>query len=394
MAISEITDAKKCCGCGVCESVCPKNCITMKANDEGFLYPVIDGTNCIECGLCIKSCPINVCPESANKDFEREVYACRNKNSEIRYKSSSGGFFYELAKYVLDQNGIVFGVIYKELKAIYAFAETEEELIPMLGSKYVQSYKNGIWSRIKKEVLSGRKVLFSGTPCEVGALRSYLKRDYDNLICVDFICMGTPSPAMFTWHLRDLEKKYKSKITSMSCRSKKYGAYTHSLLLDFENGKQYFRAQYAEPYIKSFHSRLYLRKSCHDCSYKKEKRESDFTMADFWGLQFSGIPMSVDGGVSMLIVQSEKAKKILDLLKSKFEMYPTTMEIALKMQPMMTSSCSPEERREEFFNDCKINSNKKFSQVINKYIPVTAKDILRSRLKQVDFLRNLVQKNR
>lgn len=391
MAISQITEIDKCCGCGVCESVCPRNCIKMAFDNEGFLYPQINAQECVECKLCIKSCPINFCPDSSNVLYKREVYACKNTNKEILYKSSSGGVFYEISKYVLNNNGVVFGVIYKDKEAIYAMAENEDELMPMLGSKYVQSNKYNIWPNVKRQLKTGKLVLFSGTPCEIGALRGYLRKDYDNLICVDFICMGTPSPAVFQRHLRDLEDQYGAEITSLSCRSKEYGANTHSLTLEFKNGKKYFRPQFAEPYIKSFHSRLYMRKSCHQCAYKKELRESDFTMADFWGIDKLKLPISKEGGISMLIIQSSKAKRIFEEIKNHFEIYPTSMDIAKEVQPMMISSCSASPKRDLFFQQFNSRSDERFSEIINDFIPITKLEKLRSCLKRVKVLRIVVQ---
>lgn len=317
MAISQITEFDKCCGCGVCESVCPRNCIKMVFNNEGFLYPQINAQECIECKLCIKSCPINFSPDSSNVLYKREAYACKNTNKEILYKSSSGGVFYEISKYVLNNNGVVFGVIYKDKEAIYAMAESEDEVMPMLGSKYVQS--------------------------------------------------------------------------NLSCRSKEYGANTHSLTLYFKNGKKYFRPQFAEPYIKSFHSRLYMRKSCHQCAYKKELRESDFTMADFWGIDKLKLPISKEGGISMLIIQSSKAKRIFEEIKNHFEIYPTSMDIAKEVQPMMISSCSASPKRDLFFQQFNSRSDERFSEIINDFIPITRLEKLRSCMKRVKVLRIVVQ---
>lgn len=394
MAISQITEYDKCCGCSVCESICPKHCITMVPNNEGFLYPKINKENCIECQLCIKTCPINKSPYNLNEDFNQKVYACKNKDIKALRRSSSGGVFFELAQYVLTKKGIVFGVIYKDKTTIFTTAETYEELLPMLGSKYVQSNKRFIWPKVKQELKNDRLVLFTGTPCEIGALKNFLKRDYENLICAEVMCMGVPSPIVFSKHLDDLEKKYHSRITQINCRSKEYGAFTHSLTLKFENGKKYFRAQYAEPFIKNFHSRLFLRKSCHNCSYKKEHRDSDITMADFWGIENTNIPILEKDGVSMIIIHSQKGEDIFNLIKDKFEYYPTTMEVAKKHQPMMTQSCTPSSLREQFFEELKQKPDKSFAQIINKYNPITAKDVLRSKLKELRWLRNIIQNNK
>lgn len=395
MAISQITDLEKCCGCSVCADICPKSSITMQTNNEGFLYPVINPATCIECNICQKYCSVNTCSNTLQDHltFEQEVYACRNVSNEILMKSSSGGVFYELAKLTLAKGGVVYGADFDVQHVVrHIKISTLADVDRLLGSKYVQSDKRGIWKDVHNELLTGHNVLFCGTPCEIGALRNFLRKDYENLLCVDFICMGTPSPEVWRRHITDIETYYKEKAETISFRTKKYGAYTHSLSLSFPSGRKYWRPQFAEPYVKAFHSRLYLRKSCHKCSYKKIHRDSDITMADFWGIQNTDIPIQTDKGVSMLIIQSPKGKAEFDKVKCYFELYKTTIEVAKQVQPMMVSSCKADPKRSEFFEDFISNPNEKLARIISKYVSITIYEVLRSKLKQIDFLRRIVQK--
>jgi len=394
MAITQVTDYEKCCGCSVCESVCPQSCITMQVNKEGFLYPIINKDKCIDCSLCIKSCPINECPEitTEHKNFKQKVYACRNNSDKILMKSSSGGLFFELAKKVIEEKGSVFGAAFDIEHYVHHIKVTSiKDLNLLLGSKYVQSNKQNIWPEVKQELKNGKKVLFSGTPCEIGALRSYLKKNYDNLLCVDFICMGVPSPLIWHQYISTLENKYNSHALHISFRSKKYGAHTHSLSIDFENGKHYWRAQYADPYVKGFHSRLYLRKSCHNCSYKKAHRESDITLADFWGIQRTNIPIPTTKGVSMIILQSPKGENIYKQIKENFETYESNIETALKLQPMLISSCTASPYRNKFYKDILEDKKRSFLHIMTKYASIHKTDILKSFLKQNSFLRHIVR---
>lgn len=196
-----IQDKKECCGCSACASVCPKNCITMSEDSEGFLYPHVDESVCIDCHLCERVCPM------INHGKDREplaVYAAKNSNETIRMQSSSGGIFTLLAERVIDEGGVVFGASFNDRwEVVHDHVETKEELAKFRGSKYVQSKIGDNYRKVKLFLSEGRNVLFSGTPCQISGLKKYLRKDYDNLLAVDFICHGVPSPGVFRTYLQE-----------------------------------------------------------------------------------------------------------------------------------------------------------------------------------------------
>ena len=202
----KILDKKDCCGCNACVQKCPKHCITMKEDKEGFLYPNVDENVCIDCHICEKVCPV------LNQNMERmplNVYVGKNPNEEIRIKSSSGGLFTMLAEQVIDDIGVVFGATFNEKwTVVHDYVETKEGLAKFRGSKYVQSNIGNSFKKAMDFLNEGRKVLFSGTPCQIAGLKNYLRKDYDNLITVDFICHGVPSPGVFRTYLQEeIDKK-------------------------------------------------------------------------------------------------------------------------------------------------------------------------------------------
>ena len=198
----KITDKKDCCGCAACVQRCPKQCISLKEDGEGFLYPVVDESLCVGCGLCEKVCPIINRPE---KLPVKEVLAVKNRNEDERMASSSGGVFVALAKKVIDQGGVVFGAVFDENWEVkHTYAESMGGVRPMMGSKYVQSRIGDTFRQAEKFLKDGRKVLFTGSPCQITALHNYLRKDYPNLLSVDFLCHGVPSPGVWRRYLDEV----------------------------------------------------------------------------------------------------------------------------------------------------------------------------------------------
>lgn len=292
-----ITDKKDCCGCSACVQRCPKQCISMKEDEEGFLYPVVDTTHCIDCGLCEKVCPV------IHQDAPREpkrVYAAKNPDDRIRMSSSSGGVFTLLAEQVIARGGVVFGARFDERwEVVHDYTETIEGLAAFRGSKYVQSRIGESYRDAERFLQAGKEVLFSGTPCQVAGLRRYLRKGYDNLLTVDFICHGVPSPGVFRHYLKEMKEMIIRKnrvksvlIKDISFRDKRLGWKKYSFSLTFsilQKGERekvlvHSESKYKNTFLKGFVRDLYLRPSCHKCPAKAFKSGSDVTIGDFWAI--------------------------------------------------------------------------------------------------------------
>ena len=298
---------KRCTGCAGCEQVCPKDAISMNIAN-GFLYPQVDEKLCIDCGLCDHICHYD--KDIANQ-FVKKAYAVKNKSIDIVKKSSSGGMFYALAKYVIQNGGVVFGASFdNDLHLNYDFTDNIENLDKFLTSKYLQSNVNGSFKKVKEFLQQGKKVLFCGTPCIVNGLQNYLQKPSPNLILVDFICHGIPNPKFFEKYVKELEKKYKSKLISFNFRYKKNGWEDYCIRLEFENGKSILKPAADDPYMKLFLKDIILRESCYNCNSRGDRRYSDITMADFWGIKDSYPNLYDKDGVSLVIINSKTGQDI------------------------------------------------------------------------------------
>ena len=277
-----IDDKTKCSGCHACANACPKNCISMVSDEEGFWYPQVNKEKCIDCGLCEKVCPI-IHKWQSDDSLTTTAMAAINLNEEIRLKSSSGGIFTLIAEKIIDQGGVVFGAAFSDdFKSVqHICVDNIADLDKLRGSKYVQSKIGDTYKQAKEYLDSGRKVLFSGTPCQIGGLYSYLRKPYENLLTQDIICHGVPSPMVWEKYVEEHERKISSKANKVTFRNKKNGWKAYSVFIGFENRKQYLKEHSADMYIKAFLSDICLRPSCFDCQFKGIKRHADITLTDF-----------------------------------------------------------------------------------------------------------------
>ena len=304
----DIKEKYMCDGCHACYSVCPKDAISMEIDDEGFWYPKVDNTKCVDCNKCEKVCPILNKKEAKSL---KKAYACYNLDEDIRVKSSSGGTFTILAAEVIKDNGVVFGAKFDEdFNVVHDYVEDIDGLSKFRGSKYVQSNIGDSFRQAKKFLDSGRKVLFSGTPCQIGGLKSYLNKDYENLVTVDLICHGVPSPMIWQRYINELGDG--KKLSAMTFRDKSKGWNSGVLKYRFEDGSE-ITEEYGESlYIKGFIKNCFLRPSCYKCNFKTLDRISDFTLGDFWGVEELIPEIDKKSGVSLIMIHTKKAQDLFN----------------------------------------------------------------------------------
>lgn len=310
-----------CNGCHACYSGCPKNCIEMEQDREGFLFPKIDDSKCNECGICQKICPMNKTQIERMEEVEHpKSFAVTHKNEEIILSSSSGGAFSLFAEYIINEGGVVFGARFNEnWEVIHDYTETIEGLGAFRLSKNVQSRIGDNYKKVKNFLLDnkGRIVLFCGCPCQIGCLKSYLQKDYENLICVDFICRGVPSPKVFQKYNEYREKVSSAKIKEIKFRVKNNDFWQAGYVLYvFANGERYYKTKKDDLYKRADAKGLTSRLSCFKCGFKTINRISDLTIADFWGVEYVAPEAYDSRGVSLVLVQSPKGQEIFDRVKS------------------------------------------------------------------------------
>lgn len=345
----EIVEKSDCVGCEACVQRCPKQCIVMKEDAEGFLYPQIDIEKCIDCGLCERVCPV------INQGEPRKplvAYAAKNQDESVRLSSSSGGVFTALAEQVIAQGGVVFGARFDESwNVVHDYVETIEGLSAFRGAKYVQSRIGQSFLRAETFLKQGRMVLFSGLPCQITGLKKFLRKDYDNLITVDLFCHGVPSPMVWERFLEEEIATPHTQLKSISFRDKVSGWKNYSFFYSQEdaNGVQLHRMPFAKNlFMRGFLADLYLRPSCYHCPAKQFKSGSDLTIGDYWGVKLAHPELDDDKGVSAVLVNTDRGVKILQTVQH-ISLYASTFENVVKCNPALMKSAQEPAKRPLFF---------------------------------------------
>lgn len=359
----DLKDKKKCCGCSACVQKCPKQCISMKRDEEGFDYPFIDKEKCINCNLCESVCP---CLNSNSSRKPIHIYAAFNPDNNIRKKSSSGGIFSLLAQRIISNNGVVFGAKFNnQWEVVHDYTESLEGIDTFRKAKYVQSDINRCYIQVEKFLKEGRQVLFSGTPCQIIGLKFFLRKDYYNLITVDTICHSVPSPGIWKQYLNELCIKNNdilNNIKSIDFRDKKTGWNNYSFHIDAEKWHLH-SIGYKNYYMKLFLNNVINRPSCSKCPAKPFKGLSDITLGDFWGIETIFPEMNDNLGVSLVLVNTNIGYQLLQDLKLRLE--PTTLTKIIDLNPSLTKSTISSDKRLLFYNNSSYSIKKRTEIIFN-----------------------------
>lgn len=350
----DLKDKTKCCGCGACANICPKQCISMQTDEEGFLYPYIEQSQCVNCGKCNLVCSFRLNQKqrkiNAGKyldykegQFETPItYAVKHQTLAIRMASRSGGMFTALSNETLKNGGSVYGcVLNEEFLAVHIRADNVSARDKMRGSKYIQSNISCIFPLVKEDLQNDKHVLFSGTSCQIAGLKKYLGRDYPKLLCVDIVCHGVPSSIVWKSYLSYMETKHKSPVKAAEFRNKKdFGWKSHVETLFFENGNKIS----SKIFTSLFYSHIFLRPSCYCCPYKDIIHPGDITLADYWGIDKAAPGFNDDKGVSLVLLNNKKGTNAFDIVKGKIVFYPTRIEESLQ-PPLLHPFNAPLDRK-------------------------------------------------
>lgn len=341
-----IVDKTKCSGCSACYSACPKNCISMAEDEEGFLYPKVNKDDCINCGLCNKVCPL---VEHNNvKNGVLKSCIIQNKDKEILKQSTSGGGFTPIAEYVIEQGGVVFGVEMskEEFFVKHTKIENKAELRKYRSSKYVQSFIGDSFKEAKEELDRNRLVCFSGTPCQIQGLKNYLRKDYGNLITVDVVCRGVPSPGVWKNYCEYL--KSKGKVKGIVFRDKGLGYQYSTMKVEYENGGIERNGIESDQWLRMFFSGMILRPSCPTCNFRSVDRCSDFTIWDCFNVSDLTNELDETKGATRMLIHTKKGLDIFKKIKDEFSLIDVPVEVVAEG---ITETVFLNKRKAEFIKD-------------------------------------------
>lgn len=342
-----VINKENCTGCHACSNICPKNCIKMEYDEEGFKYPNVNVCDCINCNLCERICPILHEKKIKNNP---KAFGCYNKDESVRSKSSSGGVFTLIAERVIENNGVVFGATFnKEFNVIHDYTENIEEIFRFRGSKYVQSDIGRTYYIVKQFLDKDRYVLFSGTPCQISGLKRYLQKEYENLICLDLVCHGVPSSKAWNKYKDTISKG--KEIKNINFRDKRFGWKSYSMRMKFMDNTETLIRGKDDSFIKGFIANIYLRPSCYNCKFKSINRESDITLADFWGVNNLLEEIDDDKGISLIFVNSKKGSNMFESIIKNIDKIEVDIYEAIKYNKSAIEPSYYNSRRKYFYKN-------------------------------------------
>lgn len=358
-------DNTKCSGCGACYSICPWNCISMVEDKEGFLYPKVDTDSCVNCDLCEQTCPLNDKNNKKHGVVQSEIV--QNKDLEILQQSTSGGAFTPIARWVLERGGVVFGVgmdtdsyFVKHIKT-----EREEELNKFRNSKYVQSYVGDSFKDAKQELQKGRLVCFSGTPCQIQGLKNYLCKDYENLITVDVVCRGVPSPGV--WKKYNSYLKQKGELRDIRFRDKSLGYQYSTMEVTYKDGKSDRNGIESDYWLRMFFSGMILRPSCPTCNFRTIERCSDFTIWDCFNVSDLTKDLDETKGATRMLIHTKRGQEIFNEIKDDFYVVDADVKT---VAVGITETSSLNKRKDEFIENY---NEMPMEELLDKWFPMTYK---------------------
>lgn len=345
----QICETDNCVGCFACVNVCPNHCISMESDREGFKYPFINESLCMHCNKCRKVCSGLGYSKTHTRGNVPDTYGAKNKDDAIRLRSSSGGIFYLFAKKIFDLGGVVVGASFdREYKVVHTIISDVNDIGKIMGSKYLQSECGTIYHSVRKYLQNGKIVLFTGTPCQIAALKKYLDKEYDSLICLDIVCHGVPSPKVWERYL-DFLSLNSEKIKSVSFRDKDTGWKNYNIKITGEIGNVVSEINHTNVYMRGFVNDLYLRKSCYDCQYKGEASMADVTLGDFWGIHKLDKEFDDDKGVSLIMIRTYKGEEVFHSIKDEIILKRFSYDDAAVYNPSVRYSSGHMNRRDKFF---------------------------------------------
>ncbi len=368
----EIKDKKDCCGCWACKNACPKQCIEMVEDNEGFRYPKIDSAACINCGLCEKVCPV-IHAETKDEPFEQQGWLVQHKDEKIRQESTSGGAFTAIASWVIRQGGVVFGSGYRKgsFVVVHQYVEREEDLAIFRNSKYVQSEMGDSYRQAKAFLDAGRLVLFSGTPCQIEGLRGSLRgKIYKNLVLQDLVCRGIPSPAILNSYITLQQRVIGGEFKKVLFRDKFYGYHYSSFsIYNRDKSKDYHKGVDTNAYLRAFFNNLSDRPSCYDCRFKKRFRHCDMTLWDCFPIeQFTS---KLDGkGTTRVLVHSERGREVMKAAMADLRVVSVEPDKLTAGVREMYYSVPMNPKRPQFYEDFR---NMDAEAFFAKWFPITWK---------------------
>lgn len=364
MNINRAINKDLCCGCEACRQACPVKAIRFREDSEGFFHPVVDESACVDCGRCLQVCPI---AKQGEKTKPEEIYAAINNDESARKASSSGGVFSVLAKDVIAHEGYVYGAAFNDNWDLKHKAVSDiVSLLPLMGSKYIQSRIGNVFVDIKNHLSQNHPVLFVGTPCQVAGLKVFLNGNDEHLLSVDFVCKGVPSGQVFKQYIKEtLQNRIKRKclsddttvqIDEIRFRDKVDGWNDYKFVLSYTYNQgeitrhdKICQGRATNPFMRGFLQNLFLRLSCYQCPFR-ERHQSDITLADFWGIEKTEIEsLSDNHGVSAVLINNDKGKKTVEKIKNQIILYRMNLDCFGKYNQGFYQSPNMTPRREQFY---------------------------------------------